>query len=93
MKLTFEWDPRKAAHNLGKHGVAFSEAATVFADTLSATFGDRDHSTAENRYITIGMSSKGRLLIVSHTDRAIRIRIVSARQTTRSERKIYEEDA
>lgn len=80
----------KAETNLTKHGVSFHEAATVFGDTLSSTFYDPDYSVDEDRYITIGTSSNRRLLIVSHTDRDDRIRIISARKTTRSERKIYE---
>jgi uncharacterized DUF497 family protein len=88
--MEFEWDPDKAAGNLRKHNVAFQEAATVLADPLSVTFHDPDHSDDEDRYITIGNSEKGRLVIVSHTDREERIRIISARKATRRERKIYE---
>lgn len=92
MKLTFEWDPRKATHNLRKHRVSFAEAATAFGDKLSVTFADPDHSEEEDRCITIGLSRRGRLLIVSHADGGDRIRIISARVTTRSERNIYEEE-
>jgi len=88
--MEFEWDPHKAESNAAKHGVSFHEAATVFADRLSATFHDPDHSVEENRYITVGTSSNGHLLIVSHADRDDRIRIISARNTTRRERRIYE---
>jgi len=87
----FEWDTGKAAANLGKHGVSFDEAATVFADVLSATARDPDHSRGESRLLTFGMSSTGRILVVSHTDRGAIIRIISARPATRYERKIYEE--
>ena len=66
--MNFEWDERKAAHNLVKHGVAFTEAATVFYDPLSLTFPDPDHSTNEDRFITIGTSDQGRLLIVAHAE-------------------------
>jgi len=66
--MDFDWDERKAAHNLVKHSVSFTEAATVFYDALSISFGDPDHSMDEDRYITIGMSNQGRLLIVSHAD-------------------------
>jgi hypothetical protein len=90
--MRFEWDPKKAASNLRKHGVSFEEAATVFTDNLSQTGGDPDHSSDEQRYITFGVSSTGRLLVVSHVERADRIRIISARPATRSERVIYEED-
>ena len=89
--MEFEWDPDKAARNIAKHGVAFSEAATVFGDPLALTFFDPDHSDDEDRYLTFGDSIEGRLLIVSHTDRADRTRIISARVATRRERKIYAE--
>jgi hypothetical protein len=88
--MEFEWDPDKAASNLAKHGVSFQEAATVLGDPLSITFYDPDHSIDEDRYITIGTAADGRLIIVSHTDRNDRIRIISARKATRRERKIYE---
>jgi uncharacterized protein len=89
--MEFEWDPPKALGNLAKHGVAFQEAATVFGDPLAITFGDPDHSKEEDRFLTFGHSTTGRLLVVSHTDREDRTRIVSARKATRKERKIYEE--
>lgn len=88
--MDFDWDERKAAHNLAKHSVPFTEAATVFYDPLSISFGDPDHSMDDDRYITIGMSDRGRLLIVSHADQDDMIRIISARSTTPRERKIYE---
>jgi uncharacterized DUF497 family protein len=89
--MEFEWDPRKAAANVRKHNVAFQEAATVFGDPLAITFEDPDHSMNENRYITFGLSLQNRLLVVSHTQRADRTRIISARLTDRKERTIYEE--
>ena len=89
--MRFEWDRAKAAENLRKHAVSFEEAATVFRDTLSATGHDPDHSVDEGRYITFGISSRGRLLVVSHTERGDTIRIISARLVTKGERKIYEE--
>jgi len=89
--MQFEWDPSKAASNLRKHGVSFDEAATVFEDDLSLTGHDPDHSGSETRLITFGISSVGRLLVVSHTARGNRIRIISARPATRPERKLYEE--
>lgn len=89
--MEFEWDPDKAARNLSKHQVAFSEAATVFGDPLAITFHDPGHSDNEDRYLTFGHSTDGRLLIVSHTDRGDRNRIIRARVATRRERKIYEE--
>jgi uncharacterized DUF497 family protein len=90
--LEFEWDGQKALSNLQKHHVDFQEASTVFADNLSVTFFDPDHSDEEDRYITLGMSLQGRVLMVSHTDRGGRLRIISARKATRKERNIYEEE-
>ncbi|MFG6095606.1 BrnT family toxin [Leptothoe sp. ISB3NOV94-8A] len=89
--MEFEWDPDKAAANFEKHGVSFQEAATVFNDPLSITFPDPDHSVGENRYIIIGASIIGLLLVVAHTDRDQRLRIISARKATRKERTFYEE--
>lgn len=89
--MDFEWDPSKAAENLKKHGVSFDEAATVFGDRLALTFDDPDHSGSEPRLITFGLSLQQRLLMVAHTPREPRIRIISARLMTRRERKIYEE--
>ena len=89
--MTFEWDPSKAAQNRRKHGVSFHEAATVFGDPLTLTYQDPDHSVHEQRFITVGMSSAGQLLIVAHADSGDRIRIISARKTTRRERSHYEE--
>jgi uncharacterized protein len=89
--VNFEWDPGKARQNRRKHRVSFQEAATVFGDPLAVTYPDPDHSTSEQRFITVGMSSAGRVLIVAHVDRGEHIRIISARQTTQRERKHYEE--
>ena len=89
--MELEWDPRKAKNNLNKHGVSFTEAAMVFGDELAITVPDPDHSDEEDRYITIGWSDRRRVLIVSHTDRDGRIRIISARELTKAERKEYEE--
>jgi uncharacterized protein len=88
--MEFEWDSRKAAQNRRKHGVSFQEAATVFGDVLATTALDPDHSADEERYITVGVSTSGRLLIVAHLDRNGRIRIISARELTRSEGRAYE---
>jgi len=90
--IEFEWDPEKAKTNLVKHGLRFAEAATVFQDLLSITIFDPDHSEDEDRYITIGKSERGRAVMVAHTDRGNRTRIVSARELTRAERKEYEEE-
>jgi len=89
--MQFEWDRAKAQRNLRKHGVSFDEAATVFGDTLAITYDDPDHSESEQREITFGGSRDGRQLVVSHTKRAGKIRIISARLMLRYERKIYEE--
>ncbi len=90
--MEFEWDPKKAAKNLRKHRVSFNEAATVFGDPLGTTVADPDHSLTEDRYITVGMSSRRRLVMVGHTERGERIRIISARELTRAERDAYEEE-
>jgi uncharacterized DUF497 family protein len=90
--MNFEWDPRKAVRNLRKHGVSFGEAATVFSDDMSITNYDPDHSKTEERYITVGWSNRGKLLIVAHADRSNQIRIISARELTPTERKAYEEE-
>ena len=89
--MNFEWDPRKAAKNRVKHGVSFHEAATVFANPLSITYSDPDHSREEERYLTVGVSRSGRVLIIAHTDRGEDIRVISARKTTPHERKQHEE--
>lgn len=89
--MTFEWDVRKAARNCRTHGITFHEAATVFGDPLALTFDDPDHSISEQRFITVGISTAGELLIVAHADRDENIRIISARKTTLRERRHYEE--
>ncbi len=88
--MQFEWDPEKAKQNYKKHRVYFEEATTVFYDPLSATFDDPDHSIGELRLITVGFSSRGRLLVVSHTEREKNIRIISARTATAQERRRHE---
>ncbi len=88
--MHFEWDREKAKKNLIKHKVSFDEAVTVFYDPLSATFDDPDHSVDEQRLITIGYSSRSRLLVVSHTERGKTIRIINARLSTAHERKRHE---
>jgi uncharacterized DUF497 family protein len=93
MGLRFEWDRRKAATNLHKHGVSFDEASTVFHDALARIFDDEDHSGDEPREIAVGHSITGRLLLVSFVERGEgEIRIISARLTTASERDNYEEN-
>ena len=90
--MEFEWDPDKADRNLGKHGVSFHEAATVFDDPLAMTYFDPDHSEVEQRFLTFGRSGNGRLLAVSHTDREDRTRIISARPASRKERQAHEHE-
>jgi uncharacterized protein len=89
--MKFEWDPKKAAENLKKHGVTFQEAATVFGDPLAMTFQDPDHSMKEERQLTFGQSLQRRLIVVSHTRRGQKTRIINARLMDRNERVIYEE--
>ena len=91
MWLIFTWDKKKAAFNLRKHDIAFEEAATAFGDTLSLTTFNPDHSSDEDRFILLGASNRGRLLVVAHTEQSDTIRIISARLATRGERNIYEE--
>ena len=90
--MIYEWDPEKAAENEGKHGLSFKEAAEVFLDPLALTFDDPNQSDDERRFITIGVTTKQRIVFVSHADgNNDRIRIISARETTRRERNDYEE--
>lgn len=91
MGLTFEWDDNKAASNLQKHGVAFDEAATAFGDPLSLTIPDPLHSEDEDRFVLIGETYRGRLVVVVHTTRGDTLRLISARSATRSERRTYEQ--
>ncbi len=93
MPLIFTWDPRKAEANLGKHGVSFEEASTVFGDPLSLTIPDPDHSEAEARFVVLGYSFRRNLLVVVHSEIGDNIRIISARRATRHEREDYEEGA
>jgi len=89
--MQFEWDRNKADRNLSKHSVSFEEAKTVFEDPLYVDFYDPDHSEEEERYLIVGESHQGRLLIVSYTERGNIIRLISAREATRIEREVYEE--
>ena len=91
--MIYEWDPDKAADNERKHvGVSFDEAKTVFLDPFAETFNDPDHSVDERRFMTIGLSTRPRLLFVAHVDRgADRVRIISARVATRGENYAYQE--
>jgi uncharacterized DUF497 family protein len=87
----FEWDPEKAKTNFQKHDVSFEEASTIFDDPQFITFLDDEHSIGEERYITIGLSGKNHLLMVAHTERGNRIRIISARKAVKHEEKFYNE--
>jgi hypothetical protein len=89
--VEFEWDPEKAAANIRRRRVSFNEAATVLDDPLSTTFPDEAHSEGEMRFVTVGVSRRGRLLVVAHTERSDTIRIISARRATRREREFYEQ--
>ena len=91
MTQRFEWDDAKGAANVGKHGVSFEEAASVFFDPLAYTFDDPDHSVGERRFLTFGLSQTGRLLVVVYSESGRSIRIISARRATRNERGIYEQ--
>jgi uncharacterized DUF497 family protein len=90
MNQQFEWDPVKARLNLAKHEISFEEASTVFDDPLFITFLDKEHSTDEERYITLGLSKSNTLLLIAHTDRETTIRIISAGKATKNERRFYE---
>lgn len=88
--MEFEWDPDKAAANVNKHGVEFSEAMTVFGDPLEVMIADPDHSDDERRFLSLGMSASGRVLVVTYTERGNRTRIINAREATAQERGQYE---
>lgn len=89
--MKIEWDPKKAKVNLKKHKVSFEEAATALRDPMTVSGSDPDHSLSEERYITFGVSERGRLLVVSHTEYGENIRIISARKARKGERELYEE--
>ncbi|MCI0696468.1 BrnT family toxin [candidate division KSB1 bacterium] len=91
MDLNFEWDEEKAKKNLRNHQVGFEDAKAVFNDPFLITFPDPEHAIGEQRYLNIGLSAKGRVLIVVHTERGGNIRIISCRKATTSERRDYEE--
>ena len=90
--MHFEWDPEKDEKNQAIHGVLFDEASTVFGDPLAITIDDPDHSSDKNRMLTIGYTNRQRLIIVAHTDRDERVRIISAREVTAAERRDYAEE-
>jgi uncharacterized DUF497 family protein len=90
--LRFTWDPRKARLNERRHGVSFEEAATAFLDPLSLTIRDVLHAVGEERFVLIGQSDRGRLVVVVHVERGDEIRLISARRATPHERRAYEEE-
>jgi uncharacterized protein len=96
MRFVFDWDPAKAKLNLAKHGISFDDAMTVFADPLALTIFDTDHSGEEDRWVTLGLSKPGKLLLVIHTHvemtaDEVLVRIISARRPTRQESRSYEQ--
>ena len=91
--MNFEWDPNKDASNLEKHGISFDEASTAFFDPLSSTVLDPRHSDEEARFVLVGLTYSGRLVVVFHTDRGEAVRLISARPATRRERQAYEQQA
>ena len=91
MGLRFEWDEKKAAANLRKHGVSFEEAASAFGDPLSLTIPDPEHSGDEERSVLLRMTERDRLVVVAHTEQADTVRLISARLATPAERRDYEE--
>ena len=91
MKLTFEWDEVKAKNNLKKHKISFEEGKTIFNDPFLFTFPDNEHSNDEERLINIGLSTAGRVLVLTHTERQDKIRIITCRRATTRERRFYEE--
>jgi len=93
MRLAFEWDEIKARDNFKKHKVSFVEGKSIFNDPFLFTFPDHEHSTDEERYINIGLSANGRVLVLRHTERQDKIRIISCRKATVCERRFYEEDS
>ena len=90
--MLFDWDEEKAKSNLAKHGISFDEAASVFDDPLFLTFADPEHSLQEQRFLIMGESARGRLLVISYTDRKDITRLISARPATRKEREAYESE-
>jgi uncharacterized protein len=90
--MLFDWDEEKAKSNLAKHGVSFDEATSVFDDPLFLTFADPEHSLQEQRFLIMGESARGKLLVVSYTERKNTTRLISARPVTRKERKAYESE-
>lgn len=89
--MELEWDADKARANAAKHGVTFEEAATVFSDPLELTILDPSHSVEEDRYVSVGTSAAGRLVVIGYTERGSKIRVISARRATMREQHDYEE--
>jgi uncharacterized DUF497 family protein len=93
MAYVFEWHAHKAATNVRQHGVSFDEATEVFGDPFAVNMPDPDHSLGEERFVLLGLSSRGRLLVVSYAERGTRARLISARIASRFERRLYEEES
>ena len=91
--LMFEWDEAKALVNVTKHGITFEEALTIFTDPALVTYPDDNHSLTEDRYISIGRSTRRRVLLAVHTDRGLAIRIISCRKATKGEQRTYDQSA
>ena len=91
MSLQFEWDDAKARQNQAKHKISFEEAETIFSDPFLITYPDDTHSEDEDRFLSIGQSIRGRVLLVVHTDRDGRIRIISSRKATAEEKEVYDQ--
>lgn len=91
MPYLFEWDQAKAVENRQKHGVSFDEATEAFGDPLALNMPDPNHAAPEERFLVLGLSRSGRLLVVSYAERGIRTRLISARLASRSERQRHEE--
>jgi uncharacterized protein len=91
--VKFEWDAKKAAANLEKHGVGFEEATTIFGDPFEVTISDPDHSEGEARFVSMGLSAGNRILVVAYTERGDNIRIIHARVAAPKERKSYGQKA
>ncbi len=90
--MQFEWEPEKDRDHLARHGISFDEASTVFGDPFAVTIDDPDHSTEERRFVTTGYSTRQRIIIVVHTDRDDSVRLISAREVTPAERRVYEQE-
>lgn len=87
--MLFEWDENKNQTNITKHGIDFQEASTAFGDRMALDFDDPDHSLGEYRLLLLGITITQRYVVISYTERDDKIRIISAREMTRNEKRIY----